>query len=431
MTEAAPPPPPGGRRAASAQAPAAPEAALHGPQRPLSQVEFVALIAMLFSTIAFSIDAMLPALPDIAAEVSPDAINQAQLIITSFVLGIGLGTLVTGPLSDAYGRKPVILWFAGLYIFGAAMAWQAQSLEWLLAARVLQGVGAAGPRIVALAIVRDLYQGRTMARIMSFVILVFTLTPAIAPTLGAFIIWLADWRAIFVSFVLFSVIGTTWLALRQPETLPVARRRPFRSRELTQGTREVLSNRLVVLSTIAQSLCLAILFATLSSVQQVFDVTFGRGEHFHFWFAAIALLAGSASLLNSQIVERFGMRLIVTVMLATQVVFSALVLGAFAFGLVQGETPFALYFAWTVGIFFQAGMTLGNLSALALVPMGHLAGLTASVMGAISNVASVVLAVPIGLLFDGTPVPLIAGTLVLAILALAVMGPLKRVELTG
>jgi len=398
---------------------------------PLSQVEFVALIAMLFSTIAFSIDAMLPALPEIAAEVSPGSVNRAQLIVTSFVLGMGLGTLVTGPLSDAFGRKPVILWFAGLYILGAALAWQAESLEFLLAARVLQGIGAAGPRVVAIAIVRDLYEGRTMARIMSFVILVFTIVPALAPSVGALIIWLADWRTIFLALMVFSAAGTLWLALRQPETLPPERRRPFRARELAQGTREVLSNRLVATSIAAQALCLAMLFATLSSIQQVFDVTYGRGDSFHLWFAVIALLSGSASLLNAQIVERFGMRAIVSGMLAAQVVFSTLAITAFAFDLVRGDAAFALYFAWTVGIFFQAGMTLGNLNALAMAPMGHLAGLTASVMGSIATVLSVLIAVPIGLLFDGTPRPLIASTLVLALLSLALLFRLKRIERTG
>ena len=411
-------------------APAAPAGAarrrIGAPQEPLSQAEFVALVAMLFSTIALAIDAMLPALPDIAAQLSPDAPNRAQLIITSFVLGMGLGTLVTGPLSDTFGRRPVILGGAALYMLGAALAWAAQSLELLLAARVLQGIGAAGPRVVAIALVRDLYAGRTMARIMSFVILVFTLVPAVAPMVGAAIIWVADWRAIFLAFMLFALAGAAWLALRQPETLLPERRRPFRPAALAEGVREILGNRLVRLTIAAQALCFAMLFATLSTVQPVFDVTFGRAEGFPLWFALIAVLAAPASVVNAQIVERLGMRAIVTVVLKIQVAFSALVAAAMLAGVLQGDLAFAVFFAWTVGIFFQAGLTLGNLNALAMAPMGHLAGLAASVSGALATIGSVLLAAPIGLMFDGTPLPLVLGVLGLAVGALALMLRLGR-----
>lgn len=392
----------------------------------LSQTEFVALMAALFSTIAFSIDAMLPALPEIAADLTPDAPNQAQLIITSFVLGMGLGTLFTGPLSDTFGRRPVILGGAMLYMAGAALAWTAQSLELVLAARLLQGVGAAGPRVVAIAIIRDLYAGRTMARIMSFVMLIFTLVPAFAPTLGAGIIWLFDWRGVFAAFLVFSAVGTTWLALRQAETLAREARRPFRPRALVAGIREILTTRVVALTIATQSLCLAMLFATLSSVQQIFDVTFGKGDSFHLWFGGIALLAGSASLINAAIVERLGMRAIVTAALGAQIALSLAVNAVFWTGVVSGNVALAVYFLWTVGVFFQAGLTLGNLNALAMEPMGHLAGLTASVAGSISTILAVLLAVPIGLLFDGTPRPLMLGTLLLTIGAFTLMRTLPE-----
>jgi DHA1 family bicyclomycin/chloramphenicol resistance-like MFS transporter len=406
---------------------APPEAAGRSPAR-LSQTEFVAMSAMLFATIAFSIDAMLPALPQIAGELTPEAPNRAQLIVTSFVLGMGLGTLVTGPLSDAYGRKPVIFGGAVVYIAGAALGWAAQSLETLLAARVLQGLGAAGPRVVTLAMVRDLYEGRAMARIMSFVILVFTLVPALAPTLGAGIIWAVGWRGIFAAFVLFSVAGAIWLAARQPETLPPARRRAFRPRVLLQGLREILSNPIVVRAVAAQSLCFAMLFATLSSTQQVFDVTFGRGASFHLWFGGIALVAAGASLLNAVLVERLGMRVMVTTVLSVQIAVSSVVAALFWTGALGPAAAFVVYLAWTTGIFAQASLTLGNLNALAMEPMGHLAGLTASVAGSIGTVIAVSLAVPIGLLFDGTPRPLVAGTLALAIAARLFMRSLNRLR---
>lgn len=396
----------------------------------LSRPEFIALMAMLFSTIAFSIDAMLPALPEIAQELTADAPNRAQLIVTSFVLGMGVGTLVTGPLSDAVGRKPVILGGAALYCTGAALAWAAQSLDLLLAARVIQGLGAAGPRVVALAIIRDLYAGRGMARLMSFMMVIFTLVPALAPALGAGIIALTGWRGIFAAFLIFSVIGATWLALRQAETLPPERRRPFRPRALAEGVREILGTRVVALSIAALALCFGILFATLSSVQQIFDVAFDRGEGFHLWFGAIAIVAGTSSLINAGIVERLGMRVIVTGMLGAQIAATALVNLLFWSGAVSGDVAFAVYVLWTTGIFFQAGLTLGNLNALAMEPMGHLAGLTASVAGAIGTILAVALAVPIGLMFDGTPRPLMLGTLALAVGAFALMRVLRRAEET-
>jgi DHA1 family bicyclomycin/chloramphenicol resistance-like MFS transporter len=400
-------------------------------RRRLGQGEFIALMATLFSTIAFSIDAMLPALPQIAGELTPDAPNRAQLIVTSFVLGMGLGTLVTGPLSDAFGRKPVILGGAVLYVSGAALAWAAQSLELVLAARVVQGLGAAGPRVVALAMIRDLYAGRTMARIMSFVMLIFTLIPAFAPTLGAGIIWLAGWRGIFAAFIVFSAIGAAWLALRQAETLAPERRRPFRATALAAGVREILGHHVVVLSIATQALCFGCLFATLSSTQQIFDITFGRGESFHLWFGAIAIVAGTSSVLNAALVERLGMRVMILSVLVVQILASTVANALAWSGILGPDGMFLLYVLWTIGVFFQAGLTLGNLNALAMEPMGHLAGLTASVAGSIATVLAVGLAVPIGLAFDGTPRPLMAGTLVLVLLATGLMLILRRMDRHG
>ncbi|MEL6204356.1 MAG: MFS transporter [Pseudomonadota bacterium] len=403
-----------------------PDAGLLTPKRRLSQTEFIAMTAFLFSIIAFSTDAMLPALDEIANQLSPGAPNRAQLIVTSFILGMGLGTIVVGPLSDAYGRKPLAMGGAALYIVGSAVAWHAQSLETMLAARVLQGLGAAGPRVVALAMVRDLYAGRTMARIMSFVILIFTLIPAFAPTLGAGIIWLAGWRGIFAAFAIFAIAGALWLGLRQGETLDPKNRRPFNPALLLSGIKEIIGTPSVARSIATQALCFAMLFATLSTTQPIFDVTFGQGDHFHLWFGLIALLAGTANLLNAALVERLGMQRIITAMLAAQIVISLIVNVLFWTDVVSGPVALGIYVAWTVGIFFQAGMTLGNLNALAMEPMGHLAGLTASVAGSVGTVVAVMIAAPIGLLFDGTPKPLMLATLILAIAALALARSIDR-----
>ncbi|MEL6643530.1 MAG: multidrug effflux MFS transporter [Pseudomonadota bacterium] len=386
----------------------------------LSRPEFVALMAMLFATIAFSLDAMLPALPEIAAEVTPDAPNNAQLIVTSFVLGMGIGTLFTGPLSDAFGRRPVILVGSALYILGAVLAWAAPTLEMILLARVLQGLGAAGPRIVALAIIRDLYAGRHMAQLMSFVMLIFTLVPAMAPAIGAGIIAVAGWRSIFVAFIVFSVITTIWFALRQSETLAPSSRRPFQLTVLWSGMAEVLSTRQVVLTMVVLSLTFGMLFTLLSSTQPVFDVAFGRGATFHWWFAVIALISASGSLLNAAVVLRLGMRRVVAMALLAQITLSSLMLILMAaFGPTSAQA-FAAYVVWTTGAFLMAGLTIGNLNSLAMAPMGHMAGMTASIVGSVSTVVAVLIAVPVGLAFDGTPVPLVLGVLICAVIAFAV-----------
>lgn len=390
-------------------------------------VEFVVMMAMMFATIAFSIDAMLPALHTIGSELAPQYRNEAQLIVTAFVFGMGLGTFVTGPLSDTFGRKPVVVAGAGLYIAAAALAWASPSLELILVARLLQGIGAAGPRIVTLAIIRDLYSGREMARLMSFVMIVFTLVPAIAPLMGAAIMAVGGWRSIFVSFVIFSALSTLWVMVRLPEPLPRAARRPFRPAALRSAVVEVLSHASVRISILVQALCYGMLFSMLSSVQQVYDVSFGRGDSFPLWFGACAIIAGTSSFLNAALVMRLGMRFLVTTMLATQIVLSGGMIAILLSGL-RGDALFYVFFLWQVGIFYQAGLTIGNLNAIAMEPLGHVAGMAASVIGAVSTVLSVLLAVPVGLAFDGTPLPLAIGILAMAVIAFALMLALRRME---
>jgi DHA1 family bicyclomycin/chloramphenicol resistance-like MFS transporter len=385
-----------------------------------SRPEFIALMAMLVSTIAFSLDAMLPALTAIADDVGGGDIKAAQLVVTTFVLGMGVGTFFTGPLSDAFGRKPVILGGAALYAGAAFAATQVESLSELLIARAVQGLGAAGPRVVALAIVRDLFAGRGMARIMSFVMMVFTLVPAIAPSLGAILLALGGWRAIFWSFVVFVAVSASWLALRLPETLPRPERRPFRVRVLRAAVVEVLSHPVVRITLMVQSLCFGMLFAMLSSVQPIYAETFDKAQAFPVWFGGIAIVAASASVLNAVLVMRLGMRRLVTAMLGVQVGASGVMLCVLLAGL-DGTALFACFVVWQTSVFFQAGLTLGNLNALALEPMGHIAGTAASVTSAVATVVAVGFAVPVSLAFDGTPLPLAIGMLVYAACALALM----------
>ncbi|SDX53660.1 multidrug effflux MFS transporter [Roseicitreum antarcticum] len=393
---------------------------LFQPKRQVAFPEFIALFAMLFATIAFSVDAMLPALIQIGQDLSPGDVNRAQLVVTSFMLGMGSGTLIAGPLSDAYGRKTIVVWGMGLYMLAAAVAAYSQSLEMLLLARFVQGLGASGPRIVTVAMVRDLYEGRAMARVMSFVMTVFILVPALAPSLGAVIISLAGWRAVFGAFIVFGVISTLWLAIRQPETLAVADRRPLQVASLWSALQEVLSNRSVQFFIAAMSFGFGQMFAWLSSAPQIFDQVFDRAETFPLWFAGVALFAGSASLVNAKLVMRLGMRKLATTAFAWQATVSVVALVLMSLNL-PAPWNFAVFFVYMCCSFFSIGLTFGNLNALALEDMGHIAGMASAVVGSLSTVLAVIIAIPIGQAFNGTAYPAVLGVLVCSSVAYCLM----------
>jgi DHA1 family bicyclomycin/chloramphenicol resistance-like MFS transporter len=390
------------------------------------RAEFVALVAMHFALVALSIDAMLPALDEIAAELTPERTNRAQLILTALIFGMGAGTLFSGPLSDALGRRPVILGGTALYACGAALSWVAPTLETMLLARLIQGLGVAGPRIAVVALIRDLYKGREMARIMSFAMMIFTLVPAAAPLAGQTIMGVFGWRSIFVAFVVFAGVAATWMALRQPETLPPAARNPLSLTGLAAGARQVLAHPVVRIAVLAQTLVFGALFASLSTVQPLFTATYGLGEAFPLWFALMALIAGSASLVNARLVMRLGMRRMVTVTLGVQAGLSLAMVALLVLGSWGPAGPFALVFLWLASVFFMAGVTIGNLTALALEPMGAVAGLAASLTSAIATMGSTLVAGPVGLAFDGTPLPLAAGVAAMTVAGLALMRLMPR-----
>ena len=396
------------------------------PIKRLSQGEFVALTAALFAMVAISIDAMLPALPEIAATLSPDAPNRAQLVITSFVFGMGLGTLFVGPLADAFGRKPVIYAGTALYALTALACYFANSLDTLLVARVLQGISVAAARVVSMAIMRDLFKGREMAKIMSFVMMVFIMVPAIAPLMGQAIIALASWHAIFLVYILFAAVIILWFGLRQPETLPKENRRPLDFGILLAATKELFTHRIVVISILAQTLTMAALFATLSSMQGVFEQRFARADSFPLWFAFIALGSASGSIINSRVVMRLGMRPVITAAYTGVLTLTLVLLGLNASGAMPEILAFPAHILWSIALFSMMSLTMGNLNALAMEPVGHIAGLAASVMTSVATVASVVLAVPVGLAFNGTAIPLMAGVAVFVACALGLMRLVRR-----
>ncbi|WP_349768740.1 multidrug effflux MFS transporter [Rhodobacter sp. NTK016B] len=380
-----------------------------GPSKPLSFVEFIALLALLMATVAYSVDAMLPLIGIIGDELSPQSPESAQLVITVFMVGLGLGTFIMGPLSDAFGRKTVILGGTALYMIAAGIAAVSGDLTTLLITRFLHGFGAAAPRIVAQAMVRDLYSGRMMARVISFGMTVFTLFPAIAPFMGAELAALFHWRAIFWSFVGFGFVTILWLGLRQPETLAPENRRKLAVVPLWEALKTVLAHPRVRLYLMALTFNFSTMLTWLSSVARIFDESFGRLEQFPVWFAMVALFSAPASLINARVVVKLGMRRMVGTALSVQIVVITATLLVFALDLPFAGFPFFMIFMFTQ--FFAIGFLVGNLNALALEPMGHVAGMAASVIGGVSTVLSALIATGIATLGDGTPVPLAAGVL--------------------
>ena len=402
---------------------------LHTPPRPpahKASPAFVAMLAFVFAVVAFSIDAMLPSLPQIAAELVPQDVNRAQLVLTAFMIGLGAGTFFAGPISDAVGRKPTIAGGFAIYIAGALLAMNAQSIETLLAARMLQGLGAAGPRISILALIRDLHQGREMARIMSFVNMLFMLIPAVAPSIGQLIVHVAGWRGIFGAYVLFAVIAVLWVGLAQPETLPPARRRPLQWASLSAAAREALSNRDVQLCTLVIGLGFGQMFALLSSAQQLVGEAYAQGERFPLWFALIALLSLAGTITNARLVLRLGMRRMASAAYAAQVVIAAVMLVLLLTDALPAGLRFPAFFLWALSLFTMAGVTFGNLNAIALHAMGHIAGMTASLVSALSTMLAMMIAAPVGQLYNGTAVPVVTAALACSGLAWLLMRGLSE-----
>jgi MFS transporter, DHA1 family, multidrug resistance protein len=383
--------------------------------------EFILLIAIMFAMIAFGSDAMLPAFPQIAADLGLSDVNRAQLVITIFILGTGLGQLFTGPLSDALGRKPVILGGLLLFMAGCVLAIYAKSLTLLLLARFVQGIGVSAPRTVTIAMVRDLYAGRRMARVMSLAMTLFVLVPAVAPLVGQSIAAGFGWRSIFGAFILFAALGFLWLGLRQPETLPQEKRRALKLDMFLSAAGEVFSSRIVITYTLVLAFGYGALFGYLSSAQQIFVNVFDAGVNFPLYFAVIALISGGAGFLNATLVIRFGMRPIATFAFGFIFVITSGIVVLILLSDISNEALFPVFLVWSVLSFFVPGLTFGNLTALMMEPMGHIAGIASAIIGAASTFLGVLIAIPIGLAFDGSILPLLIGSIIAAGASFALM----------
>ena len=389
----------------------------------LRTAEFIPLVALLISLDALSSDAMLPALAAIANELGAARPNDAQFVITSLFLGLGVGQMLFGPLSDRIGRKPAIYTGLALFMTGCLASLFASTFEAMIAGRLLQGVGVAGPHVVSMALVRDQYEGRLMARLMSLALAVFILVPTIAPALGQLILWLAGWRTIFATFLAIAALALAWLALRQPETLPAEHRRPFSPRAIAGGVAEVVKIRASLGYTLASGFVFAPFIAYLSSAQQIFQQAYDTGALFPAYFASLALAVGAALLVNGRLVMRHGMRRLCKV---ASTLVAAVSLAAWGAALAfDGLPPLWLFMVYLASVFMGVGVLFGNLSALAMEPLGHIAGVGAAVVTSLGTLVSVPLGMLIGQRFDGTMYALIVA---FALFGVAAHGALRFAE---
>ena len=373
-------------------------------------------MALIISMVALSIDGMLPALPEIAAELAFERPNDSQFIISMLFVGMGFGQILFGPLSDSIGRKPAINIGFLVFIIGCLVSIFARDFNDMMLGRLLQGLGAAGPRVVATALVRDCYEGREMARVMSLVMTIFILVPVIAPAIGQLILTFSGWQSIFILFLILAIITLTWFSLRQPETLPEDKRIRFSMAQLRSDINTIISIPAVIGYTITMGIIFGAFIGYLSSSQQIFQQQYALGNQFPLYFGILATSIGLASLLNSQLVMRFGMRrLSHTAMISIAILSTAFMLIAYHY---QGHPPLSLLMAYLLGVFFFMGILFGNLNALAMEPLGHVAGLGAAVVGSISTLISVVLGVLVSGAYNGTVLPLVMGFSVLSIACL-------------
>ena len=363
--------------------------------------DYIVLIALAISITALATDIMLPALGVIGRDYHLADMNDTQYVVSVFFLGFALGQFVVGPLSDSTGRRKVILWGYAVFLVGCVLSIMASTWSLLLLGRFLQGLGASAPRIVTVAIVRDEYKGRVMASIMSIVMAVFIIVPALAPAFGQGLMALGGWRMTFMGLVFFALPTALWFMVRIPETLPIERRQPFTLASIRHGLGVILTTRVTMGYTIAAGLIFGLFLGYLSTTQKIFHITFGKGDLFAFYFGLAALSIGAASLINARLVMWLGMRRLSHMAVAALTLWSSAFLMLMWLG--TGFVPdFWIFMSWLLVVFFFIGIMFGNMMALAMEPLGDFAGLGSAFVGAVSTLISLPLGWIVSSSFDGT-----------------------------
>ena len=385
---------------------APPTEAVRGPT-----FRFVALMAFLISCVALGIDLMLASLVEIGEELSPVAPENATLVMGSFFMALGVATFFVGPLLDAWGRRPVVLGGLGLYALGGFLSWLAPSLTLMLFGRALMGIRAAAPRVGVQAIIRDRYSGRQMAATISIVMMIFTLVPGVAPVMGA---WIADafgWRAVFFVFILFGAGGAAWFAWQQPETLTEPQ--PLNLRVWLSEIADAFRLPVFRLSMSIQLFTFASLYGFLTAGPAIFTESYRIPGLYPYIFGCVSLLGAFAAFANSRLVKRLGMVILSRVSLAIYTGVNVVSLIAMAVGAELWSFVMPMF----VG-FFILGFVIGNAQALAMEPLGHIAGTASATLVAVATLGAGLLAAPLPLMFGAAPMPFIFAKAIFGAVAL-------------
>lgn len=361
-------------------------------------------MACMMSLVALSVDAILPAMGVISSSLTLTDSQNIQLVISLVLLGLGFGQLVFGPLSDTYGRKPLI--YAGYLVFTVAtiVCMYTTTFDGLLLGRFMQGFGLAAPRVLTTAIIRDKYSGPRMAQVMSFIMVFFILVPMIAPLLGQGVLLVAPWRAIFGVILFFGLISLAWFALRQPETLTPENRKVLKISVLYATLKDVITTPVSMAYTLAAGILSGSFITYLSSAQQIFGQKYGLGNNFAIYFSSMALVFGIASFFNGKMVVKKGMQYLVArafgILIFSSVIFLIIVFNK------NYMPPLSWATSYFVIVFACVGILFGNLNALAMEPLGHLAGFGAAIVGSFSTLTAVSIALFVSTMYDGTLLPL-------------------------
>lgn len=382
--------------------------------RVLSRPEFIALVAALMGLNALAIDVMLPALPYMGEALGISHENERQLVIGVYMIGFGLAQPIFGPLSDRFGRRAPLLIGLAIYLLCSFLATFAPDFGVLLALRFVQGLGAAGTRVIATAVVRDRFSGREMAEVMSLTFMVFMAMPIVAPGIGQVLLLTGPWETIFIFMTLLALAISAWAFFRLPETLRPESRRPLELRVIAEGFRIVFTNRAALAYGSAGMFLFGGMIGFISASQQIFVDIYGLGPYFPVAFAVMAGTMALASFLNSRIVRRVGMRRLSHFAILMLIGLSSIWLIV----ALMGPVPFPVFFGLFLLIQFMFGWSAANMNSLSMEPLGAVAGTAAAVFGFIQTVGGAILGTFIGQQFNGTLVPNAAGYAVMSTLVL-------------
>ena len=392
----------------------------------ISQLEFVALMASLMSVVALAIDALLPALNIISSSLNVIDSRDNQLLIIFIFIGLGIGPLLFGPLSDSLGRKPLVYAGFAIFIFASFICVSSESLEIMLLGRLLQGVGLSGPRTISISIIRDTYSGNYMARIMSFVTVIFILVPIVAPAIGKLILDSYGWEYIFYIQLIFTVLIAIWFYVRQPETLLLKNKIKFTSTQFISSSKELLKYKDTIGFTIISGFITGSFMVYLSTAQQIFENQYQMVNEFPYIFAGLAVSVGSATFLNGTLVVKLGMERIVTIALSLFSLNSFIYVVLFSMGINPSIYVLLIFFFIQ---FFSIGFLFGNIRALAMQPVGHIAGMGAAITGFVSTLMAVPISIYIGRNITTSALPLFVGFLICGSISIVVLLFIKKTRL--